>query len=230
MVWDANGVAVSRSGHPVHHHDCGLPVGKRKGRWNPACRCLFSALADSLLHRILSCLTIPERAAASLISSRWNHVVPSATSLWATIAFEETDVRGVEGHDVLRVLSLPRYGPKVTSFSVAKFRSIEAGDVAVADGEGVAGAGTVSPAPISSCSAGMGRREGEGTPVPCLPSAATVSVTKSTIPAAFLASLFAGTTSALTSVRLDATSEVNGSVLAALSLRGSGVEVLSLAG
>ncbi len=97
----------------LQHHDCGLPIRKRRGKWNPTCRCLFSALGDPLVCNILAFLPPVERAASSLISSRWNHVVNAYPSLWHHAAYEEEADCGGSAVDVLRVYALPQYGRKV---------------------------------------------------------------------------------------------------------------------
>lgn len=102
-------------------HDCGLPVRKRRGRWNPVCMCLFSALSDPLLCDILSYLPLSARASMAFVSSRWQHVVTSSPSLWSTVVLAaETSASDVVSS--LAVLSRGPFAPLVRELHLPKLR------------------------------------------------------------------------------------------------------------
>ena len=119
VVWPPCCVCRSLS-TPSEPHECGVPIKKRRGKWNPTCTCLFSALSDAVLCTIAAFLPVVEQAGLCFVSTRWHHVVMKAPMLWSSVRLEDTDFRTQT--NVLRVFSQSQLGPLVRAFDVAKLR------------------------------------------------------------------------------------------------------------
>lgn len=100
-------------------HDCTLPIRKRKGRWNPTCHCLFSALSDVLCEGIVSFLPLTDAARMCLVSTRWHHVISASPSLWARVLVAE---EGLAQTATLSLLARSPFAVSVREFEAPKLR------------------------------------------------------------------------------------------------------------
>jgi hypothetical protein len=171
---------------PSSAHDCTLPIGKRRGKWNPVCCCLFSALSDQLLSHVLHYLPLTDRARMAFVSTRW-HFSVLQPSLWSHV-----HASADAGPAALALLHASPFGTMVSSLDMPKLRA----------------ASIVAPR---------------------LPSATSIYLKHSILPAGFAASLFSSTP-LLRTLCLDASSGVDSSSLAVLSATAASLEVLSLKG
>ncbi len=217
------------------------------------CLCLFSALGDAVLVRILQYLPVPEQASACLISTRWNHIVLTSRVLWSRPVLDADTPAAVVAS--LQVLASPHFGRHVAELAFPKLwldgstaqlvaargtpRTLAGADAdARADassnpalptttgavvGAGVGSVDTVEPAPPASVITVADEF------IPTLPLAVSVSLQRAIVPPQFLSSMLSRSP-LLLHLNLAGSAGVDASVLRAVSLHCPGLQSLSLRG